>query len=313
MAQRNVLVLGGTGFVGSYVVARLAAASHRVVVVTRRRESARHLILLPTVQVVESDPYDATALGRLAQGMDTAINLVGIINEGGGSKFSRAHVDIVRTLTGVCKSAGVTRLLHMSARNADPSGPSKYLRTKGEAEAIVAGSGLAWTIFRPSVIFGREDSFLNKFARMLKMFPVMPLPGANAKFQPIYVGDVAHCFSSAIDDDLAVDQRFDLCGPRAYTLIEIVRYVGEVSGNPRPIIALGPTMSKLQATLGELVPGKPISRDNLASMSRDSVCDGPLPALFGIQATALEAVAPSYLAPDALHSHFDEFRAHSGR
>ena len=313
MALHQVVVLGGSGFVGRHVVARLAAAGHRVIVPSRRRENAKHLILLPTVDVVEADVHEPRSLRELLAGATAVINLVGILNESGAATFERAHVGLARNLVAACQAAGVTRLLQMSALGADPAGPSQYLRTKGAAEVIIATSDLRWTIFRPSVIFGREDSFLNLFARLSRMLPIVALAAPKARFQPVYVGDVAHCFIQSLDDDLTQLARYDLCGPKVYTLEELVRYVGEVTGAVRPILTLGPAMSKLQATVLEFLPGKLMSRDNLLSMQKDNVCDCPFPAVFGIAPVALEAVAPQYLAPSARRSPFDPYRASGGR
>ena len=313
MTPQRVVVLGGSGFVGRHIVARLSAAGHTVVVPTRRRESAKHLILLPTVEVVEADVFDRAALARLLAGATAVINLVGILNESGRATFARSHVELVRTLTAACAAAGVARFLQMSALHADTAGPSRYQRSKGEAEGIVKASPLAWTIFRPSVIFGPEDAFLNLFAQLSRLLPVVALASPDARFQPVYVGDVAHCMSHALTDDATHGQSYDLCGPTAYTLRELVRYVGQVSGAVRPIIPLGPRLSRLQATALEMLPGTLMSRDNLASMTRDSVCDCAFPAVFGIAPTALEAVAPDYLAPTARHSPYDVYRAGSGR
>jgi NADH dehydrogenase len=313
MALHQVVVLGGSGFVGRHVVARLATAGHRVIVPSRRRENARHLILLPTVDVVETDVNEPRALRELLAGATAVINLVGILNETGGATFERAHVELARNLVDACRAAGVTRLLQMSALGADPAGPSRYLQTKGNAEAIVTLSDLRWTVFRPSVIFGREDSFLNLFARLSRLLPIIALAAPHARFQPIYAGDVAHCFVQALDDYLTGLARFDLCGPRVYTLEQLVRYVGEVTGAVRPIIRLGPALSRLQATALEFLPGKLMSRDNLLSMQKDNVCDCPFPAVFRITPVALEAVAPQYLAPSARRSSFDPYRASGSR
>jgi uncharacterized protein YbjT (DUF2867 family) len=313
MAQPRIVVLGGSGFVGRHIVARLVAAGYRVVVPTRRRESAKHLILLPTIDVLEADIHDPVILGRLCQDAIAVVNLVGILNESGRNTFERAHVDLARKVVEVCRAVGVGRLLHMSALGASEDGPSQYLRSKAAAEALVAGSGLRWTIFRPSVIFGREDRFLNMFARISRLLPVIALASPNARFQPVYIGDVAHCFLQSMSDDLTNLARYNLCGPKVYTLKELVTYVGEVTGAVRPIVTLGPALSRLQASVLERLPGKLLSRDNLLSMRKDNVCDGPFPAVFGITPTALEAVAPSYLSPGAQRSPFDPFRATSGR
>ncbi len=313
MALPQTVVLGGAGFVGRHIVARLVAAGHRVVVPTRRRESAKHLIMLPTVDVVEADIHDPRSLERLFADATAVVNLVGILNESGRNTFERAHVDLVRNTVAACHTAGVKRLLHMSALGADPAGPSRYLRTKGAAEAIVTASGLDWTMFRPSVIFGREDSFLNLFARLARALPVVVLGAPDAKFQPIYVEDVAHCFVQAVGDELTHHARYDLCGPTVYTLRELVRYVGEVAGAVRPIIGLSPGLSRLQATVLEHLPGKLMSRDNLLSTQTDNVCDCPFPAVFGLAPTALEVIAPQYLRPDAQRSPYDPYRATGGR
>ena len=313
MSTQRVVVVGGSGFVGRHLVARLSAAGHEVVVPTRRREQAKHLILLPTVEVVEADVYDRAALARLLAGAAAVVNLVGILNESGHTTFARSHVDLTRILTAACAAAGVRRFVQMSALHADPGGPSQYQRSKGEAEAIVKASQLRWTIFRPSVIFGPEDSFLNLFAQLARMLPVIALGSCEARFQPVYVGDVAQCMTHALADEATHGESYDLCGPRVYTLRELVRYVGEVSNAVRPIIPLGPRLSKLQATALEMLPGQLMSRDNLASMTKDSVCGCPFPPVFGISPAALEAIAPEYLAPAAMRSHYDAYRASSGR
>jgi NADH dehydrogenase len=313
MTPRTIVVLGGSGFVGRRIVAKLAAAGHSVIVPTRRRADARHLILLPTVSVVEVDIHDPPTLARLCKGADAVVNLVGILNEVPRETFAGAHVELARKVVAACQSAGVRRLVHMSALGADPQGPSRYLRSKGEAEAVVTASGLAWTVFRPSVIFGSDDRFLNLFASLARALPVIALAAPGARFQPVWVGDVAYCFVHALGDDATIGQRYDLGGPKAYTLRELVAWTAETTGSVRPILTLGPGLSKVQAFALECLPGRLMSRDNLASMSRDSVCDGPFPAVFGIEPAALEAVAPAWLAPEGMRTHFDEFRAHGGR
>jgi len=313
MAQSTIVVLGGGGFVGRHIVARLVSEGHRVVVPTRRREDVRHLILLPTIEVVEGDVHDPKFLDRLFAGSAVAVNLVGIINESGGATFDRVHVELTRKVIAACHNAGVPRLLHMSALGARADAPSRYLQTKAAAEAMVAASGLKWTILRPSVIFGREDGFLNMFARLVRMMPVVALASPKARFQPVYVGDVAHCFVHSIADEITFGGRYDLCGPKVYTLQELVAYVGEVTGAVRPIVGLGPALSSVMATVLERLPGKVLTRDNLASMRRDNVCDCPFPAVFDLTPTTLESVAPSYLSPSAQRSPFDRYRAESGR
>ena len=313
MSDSAVLLLGGSGFVGRHLASQLAAAGRSVIVPTRRREHAKHLILLPTVDVVEADIGDGATLERLVSRAGAVVNLVGILNERRDGDFAQTHVELVRRIVAACREAGVARLLHMSALGASPKGPSRYLVTKGEAEGVVAASGLAWTIFQPSVIFGREDSFLNLFARLQRLLPIIALACPQARFQPVFVGDVARAFARALPDDTTHGQSYPLCGPAIYTLRELVAYVGELAGHRRPIVSLGPSLSMLQARVMEWLPGPLMSRDNVLSMRQDSVCGCDFPERFGFVPTALEAVAPEYLSVAAAKSHFDAFRAHSGR
>jgi NADH dehydrogenase len=311
--RRRIALLGGTGFVGRHVAAKLVATGHSVVVPTRRRERGKDLLPLPTVELIEADLHDDAALERIVGAGDAVVNLVGILHQRGAQSFQRVHAELPARVVAACKRAGVRRLVHMSALGAAPDSPSEYQRTKAEGEARVAGSGLAWTIFRPSIIFGRGDSFLTMLARLLRMLPVVALAAPQARFQPVWVGDVAHAFAQAVDDDRTIGQRYDLAGPRVYTLRELVEWVGETSGHIRPIVPLGPGLSKLQASVLEHLPGPLMTRDNLASMQVDNVTDAPFPPVFGVAPAALEAVAPEYLAPAATHSRYEGFRAHSGR
>jgi NADH dehydrogenase len=308
-----VLVLGGSGFVGRHLVSQLVAEGRGVVVPTRRREHAKHLILLPTVDVVEADVEDGPTLEALVSRSSAVINLVGILHDTTGHEFARAHVELVRKVVAACRATRVARLLHMSALGADPEGPSRYLATKGEGEAVVAASELAWTIFQPSVIFGREDNFLNMFARLERLLPVIALASPDARFQPVFVGDVARAFTRALPDDATYGERYALCGPRVYTLRQLVAYAGELSGHHRPILPLGEALSMLQARVLEWLPGPLMSRDNVLSMRRDNVCACDFPARFGFAPAALEAVAPEYLASNAARSRFDFIRSKSGR
>ena len=310
---QRVLVAGGSGFVGRHLVAKLSGEGHDVVVLTRKRERARHLLLLPTVRVIEADPTDPATLARHARGFGAAINLVGILHERGRDTFDRIHVELPRALATACRNAGVARILHMSALGAGADAPSRYLRSKAAGEAAIVESGLAWTIFRPSVIFGPGDTFLNMFAKLAQWLPVIPLAAAGARFQPVYVGDVATCFARALGDDATAGRRYALCGPEVYSLAELVRYAGAASGHPRPTVALAPALATMQARVMEWLPGPMLTRDNLASMRRDNVCDGPFPSEFGVTPSALEAVAPEYLVPASRRSRFDLFRAHGGR
>jgi NADH dehydrogenase len=313
MSNGSILVLGGAGFVGRHVVEQLVANCYKVVVPTRRFDRARHLQVLPTVNVVATDIGRADVLPRLVGASAAVINLVGILNESRAATFQKSHVDFARAVAAACHAAGVRRLLHMSALNADPGGPSRYLRSKGEAEAIVTASGLDWTIFRPSVIFGREDRFLNLFAALLRYVPVVALASPDARFQPVYVGDVARCFVESLRLPSTIGRVYPLCGPSVYTLRELVRYAGAMTGKSRPIIGLGPALGTLQASVLEHLPGKLLTRDNLASMRKDSTCDADFAQAFGIAPLALENVAPSYLGPEAIKSRYSGLRVRGAR
>ena len=313
----RICVLGGSGYIGRHLVARLAAGGHLVVVPTRRRERARHLIMLPTVDVVQADIRDPATLERLLARCDAAINLVGVLQSRNGQPygpaFAAAHVELPKRLVAACLAAKVPRLVHMSALKAAADAPSQYLRSKadGEAAIVVARAQLATTIFRPSVVFGPEDQFLNLFARLQRVLPVLFLASPDAQFQPVYVGDVAEAFVRALDEDESHGKAYDLVGPRTYTLRELVAYAGRVSGHPRPIVGLGDRLSYLQAWLMELAPGKLMSRDNYYSMKLPNTSEAKLP--FGIHATPLEAVAPVYLKGLSPRSRYSEFRYHAGR
>jgi len=289
-------MLGGTGFVGRHLVSRLAEQRLPIKVLTRRRERHRALLVLPTVKLIEADVHDPAQLHQHFQGCDTIINLVGILNEKGhdGAGFTHVHLELARKVVSACRTGRVRRLLHMSALGAN-AGPSHYLRTKGAAENYVhanAGKGIRVTSFRPSVIFGPDDSFINRFATLLKLSPVMPLACPNARFAPVYVGDVVEAFARSLRDESTYGKRLDLCGPREYTLKEIVEYTAKVMGVKRLVIGLPDSLSRLLAMVLEHVPGKPFSLDNYRSLSRDSVCKGdPCP-------TGLESVVPLYLGRD---------------
>ncbi|MDA0983076.1 MAG: complex I NDUFA9 subunit family protein [Proteobacteria bacterium] len=304
MKNENFLVVGGSGFVGRHLVAALAARGARVTVPTRRRERAKHLILLPTVEVLECDPGDEYALARLARGRDAVINLVGVLHSRRGGKrgpndygpdFAAAHVELPLALVSACRDAGVQRLLHMSALGASPSAPSEYLRSKGVGErAVLDADDLAGCVFRPSVIFGPDDHFLNLFATLAGLAPVLPLACPEARFQPVYVGDVVAAFLAALGSRDARGS-YDLGGPKEYTLRELVKVVCRTTGRVRLVIGLPDAAAWLQAAVMEQLPGPLITRDNLRSMQVPNVTASPLP--FGLVPTALEAAAPSWLAP----------------
>lgn len=316
MRHKNILVIGGSGFVGRYLVNELVGRGCRVLVPSRRRDQAKHLIMLPTCDVVEASVHDDATLERLIAGQDAVINLVGILH-GTEAQFERAHVTLTQRVLAACAGNKVRRYLHMSALGADPDGPSMYQRSKGRAERAVRESKLAWTIFRPSVIFGAEDSFLNMFAKLAAIAPLLPIGGANVRFQPVWVEDVSRAFANSLDNEATVGKDYELCGPKVYTLRELVQFAAGAAGHRRPVIALPQAIARLQARLMELAPGEPLlSRDNLDSMKRDNIASRqpyvPAPEL-GITATPMEPEASLYLAGLHPRTRFGGFRARARR
>ena len=292
MKVENVLIVGGSGFLGRHLAAELARRALRVTIPTRRRERAKHLIVLPTVDVVEADVNAPGVLERLAKGCDAVINLVGILH----GNFERAHVELPRAIVAACRAGGVPRLLHVSALSAGPDAPSEYLRSKARGEEVVLGAAaLDVTVFRPSVVFGPEDRFLNTFASLARYLPVLALACAQARFQPVYVGDVARAMAQALEKPEAHGKRYELCGPREYTLKALVEYACAATGRHRLVLGLPPSLSYLQARLLEWSPGPLMTRDNYRSMQVPNVCAQDCTLPFGLAPTALEAVAPAYL------------------
>lgn len=313
MLIRNICVLGGAGFIGSHIVHRLDAAGYKVRVLTRRRESAKHLILLPNVQVVECDVMDDAALLDHLTGMDAVVNLLGILHESRRATFAAIHAEFPRQLALACRELGISRLLHVSALNADVAGPSAYLRSKGEGERAIRQSGLQWTIFRPSVVFGQGDSFLTLFAKLARLLPVLFLASPRARFQPIWVEDVAQAVALSLEEPKTIGHSYDLCGPKVYSLQELVEFAARCAGaNPR-VVGLNERLSYWQAWMMELLPVKLMTRDNLLSMSVDNVCHCDSPSILNTAPTPLEAIAPGYLSDKSSRRNYLRFRSGAGR
>ncbi|HEX7810810.1 MAG TPA: complex I NDUFA9 subunit family protein [Burkholderiales bacterium] len=316
MKIESVCVIGGSGFLGRHVVQRLAAAGIQVRVPTRRRERAKRLIVLPTADVINADVHDPATLNRLVAGTDAVINMAGILHEQRKGDFARVHTELPRRLVDACREQGVRRLVHVSALKAAHDAPSEYLRSKagGEQQIRVAqASAIRTTILRPSVIFGRDDRFLNLFAQLARALPAIILASPRARFQPVHVEDVAQAITASLTEPRCFDQSHDLCGPKVYTLQQLVEYVCRVTGRERPVLPLNDEMSYLQAWILEWLPVKLMTRDNYYSMKTDSVCDCPFPDLFGISPTALEAVVPLYLAEHAPRARYRWFRYRARR
>ncbi len=308
MRHKHILVLGGSGFIGSELIGRLSGQGRRVRVATRRYDDGRHLILLPTVELVETDINQPGAIAPLLAGVDAVINLVGVLHGGRGRPygpgFAQAHVEIPRMLADAARSAGVRRLLHMSAlgvTDADPAGlPSMYLRSKAAGEQVVRGTGdIDWTIFRPSVVFGAEDRFTRLFARMARYLPIIPVARGDAQLQPIWVGDVARAIAATIDAPWASGRCFELAGPEVTTLGAVVADVARWSGRRRVVWNLPNDIGRLQAMALEFAPGPTLmTRDNFDSLGMPNVATGPMAAELGIEPVAMAGVAPDYLAED---------------
>lgn len=312
--MNNILVLGGTGFVGRHVCEKIQREGWRSTVPTRRALNAAAVQHLPRLTVIEADVHDEASLRRLLPGHDAVVNLVAILH-GNEASFERAHVTLPATLARACHATGVRRLVHVSALGVALDGPSMYQRSKARGEEVLRAAGLDLSILRPSVIFGAGDRFLNLFAQLQAVFPVVPLAGSTARFQPVWVEDVASAVIACLRDSglpmSSVGQTFDCAGPEVLTLAELVRIAGEFGSRARPVLPLPRALGRLQARLMELMPGEPLmSRDNLAAMQVDNVANGQWPGLssLGITPASVRAVAPTYLGQRGGRSHLDGFR-----
>lgn len=304
----RIALLGATGFVGQALCQRLRADGHRLLVLTRNEKRHADMQAGADLALVQGDIQSQKFITEHLQDCDVAINLVGIFNERGhsGREFRALHTELPRSFARACRAAGVHRVLHMSALGAQAgSAPSRYLRSKGEganALQVELGSKVAWTIFSPSIIFGPGDSFTNRFASLLRALPVFPLACPQSRFAPVYIDDVVEAFTRSIDREDTHRKRYQLCGPRDYSLLEIVEYIAATNGRRRRIIPLSDRLSRWQANTMEYVPGKPWSKDNYLSLQIDSTADAddgaPGLAALDITPTPMEAVVPAYLAPD---------------
>jgi NADH dehydrogenase len=320
MPMNNILLLGGTGFVGrttcSELVQRHGGAGATIAVPTRRLAHGQAIVSLPTVELIEADVVrDPRALQRLVAGRDAVVNLIAVLH-GDEARFRELHVELPRRLAEACRTQGVGRVVHVSALGVGPQAPSLYLRSKTEGEAVLKAAGLALTLLRPSVIFGAEDRFLNLFAQLQSVFPLVPLAGADSRYQPVWVHDVAQAIVRCLERPQTAGQTYECVGPRVYTLAELVRLAGRHAGCERPVIALPPGLAGLQARMMELMPGEPLmSRDNLRSMQVPNVATGDVPGLeaLGITPSALEAVAPTYLGASVGRSRLGPLRTRAHR
>ncbi|MEO6292099.1 MAG: complex I NDUFA9 subunit family protein, partial [Burkholderiaceae bacterium] len=308
--MKKILVLGGTGFVGRHVCEKLTRLSYCVTVPTRRRENAKLVQHLPRLDVLEANIHDPATLARLVAGHDAVINLVAILH-GDDAAFERTHVALPTALARACTQTEVKRVVHVSALGAALDAPSMYQRSKARGEAALQVAGLDLTLLRPSVIFGADDKFLNMFAALQKVFPVMPLAGSATRFQPVWVEDVAQAIVNSVSHPVqTVPALAEACGPDVFTLKELVQLAARCSGinrgQGRPVLALPMALGRVQAAVMRLLPGEPmLSRDNLDSMQVDNVASGKLPGLTALHVTptALAAIAPLYLGKQSTAAH----------
>jgi NADH dehydrogenase len=315
--MKKILLLGGTGFIGSSVAEQLVRQGAVVTIPTRNRERARHLLMLPTVELVNADVHDRAQLDSLVRGQDAVINLVGILH----GDFERVHVALPRAVAESCAHRRVPRLVHMSALNAGAgageAAPSAYLQSRGRGEAAVGAIAeqfpeLKTTTFQPSVVFGRDDRFLNLFAYLLKYSPFVPLGSPDAQFQPVWVEDVARAIVISLDHPATFGKTCPLVGPDAITLRELLELVMAATGRRRLVLPLGPTLSGLQAFIFEHLPGKLITRDNVRSMSIPNTANVPFPSIFG-HAHSLNNIAPAYLSAGQGRARYGTLRSGAGR
>lgn len=309
----KVLILGGSGFVGSHLTRRLAREGHAVTVATRYAPGCKHLWVVPQATIRQFDPFDADRLAEELRGHDVAINLVGILNERGfgGAGFERVHVELVDRLIDACVTAGVPRLIQMSGLNAG-RGESHYLRTRGEGEARVRAADrdgrVAGTIVRASTIFGPNDSFLNRFAGLLRISPVLPLARPGARFAPVFVDDVVEAFMRVLADEETAGRTYELCGAEEWTLIGLVRWLRDQLGLRRAVIGLPDALGRLQGLAFDFVPGKPFSSDNFKSLKLDSVCQRNGFEALGIRPWGLAERAPGWLRGVDKQARYQQFR-----
>jgi NADH dehydrogenase len=313
---RQIVVLGGTGFVGRAFAARCAAHGMKwhLRVPTRRLAHGSVLRSLPGLDLVEADVHDPDALARWVGDADAVVNLVAILH-GSAGDFQRVHVDLPRTIARVCRAAGVDRLIHVSALGVGPQAPSMYLRSKTDGEVALREAGLAPTVLRPSVVFGDEDRFLNLFASLQALSPFVPLPCASALLQPVWVRDLAQALWCCVERPETAGQVYEVAGPEVFTLRALVRLAGRRAGHVRPVIGLPAALGMAQAWALEHLPGGPLmSRDNLRSMQVPNVATGALPGLadLGITASSIAAAWGNDRAPAVLAEELGRWRAGRG-
>lgn len=306
----KIILIGGSGFLGKYLVRELGADGHSCMVLSRHAVRRGSFKLEPGSELVQADVFDSEVLSSAIEGADAVISMAGILNESGsgGKGFRRVHLELPGLIANACKQAGVRRLLHVSALNAG-KGKSHYLASKGEAEEMLRNEkDLQLTIFQPSVIFGRGDSFFNRFADLLRLSPVFPLACGGSLMQPVYAGDVAAVMASSLGDPSTHGRTYELGGPQVYTLQQLVKFTAESLGLKRWVVNLPQAASRLQAMVLGLVPGKPFSMDNFHSLQEDNVTVQNALPYFGIVPASIETTVPDYLSVSIRQQRLREIR-----
>jgi NADH dehydrogenase len=301
MAARVITVFGGSGFIGRHLVQRLARRGWIIRVAVRRPDAA--LFLKPLGDVGQITPVAANlrhagSVRAAVAGADAVVNLVGILYQGGKQRFDAVHAEGARTVAEAARAAGATRLIQMSALGADPASPAEYARSKAAGEQAAKAAFPGATIVRPSIVFGPEDGFFNRFAAMARFSPALPLiGGGRTRFQPVYVGDVAEAMACILDDDSTAGRVYELAGPTVYSFKELMELTLATIRRRRLLLPLPFWAATLQATFLELLPVPPLTRDQVALLRRDNVASPGALGLadLGITPTAPELVIPTYL------------------
>ena len=318
-APARILLLGGTGFVGRHVCEKLTRLGCSMTVITRRARQASAIQNLPRVNVIEGDVYNLEFLTQCMQKHDVVINLIAILH-GTPAAFEKAHVQLPQVIAQACQESGVHRLIHISALGASLTGPSEYQRSKARGEEVFKQAGLELTLLQPSVIFGKEDKFLNLFAQLQSITPIVPLAGASTRFQAVWVEDVANAIAQCVVNSDTAGKTYELCGPEVFTLQQLVQKSGQWAGirqgKGRLVFGIPHALAWLQAYLMEMAPGQPLmSRDNLASMEVDNVASGHALGLkdLNMEAAAVSSIAPGYLGTKGPSTALNDYRAKAGR
>ncbi|WP_025770553.1 complex I NDUFA9 subunit family protein [Thioalkalivibrio sp. HK1] len=316
MKTRKIAILGGSGFVGGHLVAALAERGMASRVITRRRNRTRHLLVIPSCEVVEGDIFQLADRQRHLAGCDAVVNLVGILNQGRSALFEDVHARLPASIAAACRSLDIGRIVHISALGVAKNAPSEYLRSKfkGEEAIHAAGGDIRVTSIRPSIIFGPGDSFFNRFANLLSLSPLaFPLACADARFAPVWVGDVIEAILRILDDDSTDGHRYELCGPEVQSLRDLVQFTADVTGKRRWIIDIGHRLSRLQGIAMQNLPGKIFTLDNYLSATVPSVCKDSGFAALGIEPCGIESIVPAYLGAREKNARLSRLRSMARR